>query len=486
MRRLQLQLLFVLVAALSVTTLSVLLISNAIRSAEGVVIADTRKTLITANVELDQQYSYRVGSDSSWAALPAAAQDVSLRAISQATLRSYPGVEGGFFARGQILGYAYPTHGSGTPKIDVPEAELPEIKAAIRQARASGRGSQVLRGSRDLVVIQAIARVDHVTWTMKRVSGITDPGERRRSTLLIWLVIAAFVSVTATLATVMGLRRGLSEIEGGLARLETDFEFALPAKGGELGRISRSVNRVAAARRNLEAELRREDRLRAIGRLAANIAHEIRNPLNGIRLAIQMLKQKLAHQEIREGDLDLVIEEVDRLNVLLTDLLAFRETHRPKLEAQGLLPIVERCVRLVEAQAHDQGVDIQIQEGDSEACASVDAKQLTQVLTNLLLNSMAAISGSGTIKMYVLQKHESVSIEVHDSGPGIPPDEQEHMFEAFYTTRSEGTGLGLAVSHELVRGMGGTISYRDGARGAAPYNDGARGAIFALTFPKEL
>jgi signal transduction histidine kinase len=473
MRRLQLQLLFVLVAALSVTTLSVLLISNAIHSAEGVVIADTHKMLATANAELDQQYSYRVSSDSSWPALPAAAQDVSLRAISQATLRSYPGVEGGFFAGGQILGYAYPTHGSGTPKIDVPEAELAQIKSAIRQARISGRGSQILRGSRDLVVIQAIRRGDHVTWTMKRVSGITDPGERRRNALLIWLVIAALVSVTGTLATVMGLRRGLSEIEGGLARLETDFEFALPAKGGELGRISRSVNRVAAARRNLEAELRREDRLRAIGRLAANIAHEIRNPLNGIRLGMQMLKQKLAHHEIREGDLDLVIEEVDRLNVLLTDLLAFRETQRPTLEAQPLLPIVERCVRLVEAQAHDRGIDIEIHASDSEACASVDAKQLTQVLTNLLLNSMTAISGRGTIDMYVLQEHDSASIEVHDTGPGIPPDRKEHLFEAFYTTRSEGTGLGLAVSNELVRGMGGTITYRDGAPGA----------VFALNFP---
>jgi hypothetical protein len=323
MRRLQLQLLFVLVAALSVTTLSVLLISNAIHSAEGVVITDTRKTLATANSELDQQYSYRVSSDTSWSTLPATAQDVSLRAISQATLRSYPGVEGGFFAAGQILGYAYPTHGSGTPKIDVPEAELPQIEAAIRQARISGRSSQIVRGSRDLVVIQAIGRGDHVTWTMKRVSGITDPGERRRNALLIWLVIAAFVSVTGTLATVMGLRRGLSEIEGGLARLETDFDFALPAKGGELGRISRSVNRVAAARRNLEAELRREDRLRAIGRLAANTAHEIRNPLNGIRLAMQMLKQKLARHEIREGDLDLVIEEVDRLNFYLATYWPF-------------------------------------------------------------------------------------------------------------------------------------------------------------------
>jgi signal transduction histidine kinase len=473
MRRLQLQLLFGLVAALSVTALSVLLISNAIRSAEGVVIADTRKTLATANAELDQQYSYRVSSDSSWSRLPAAAQDVSLRAISQATLRSYPGVEGGFFAEGQILGYAYPTHGSGTIKMDVPAAELPQIEAAIRQARTTGRGSQVLRGSRDLVVIQAVAHGDHVSWTMKRVSGITDPGEKRRNILLIGLVTAAFISITATLAAAIGLRRGLAEVQTGLARLETDFGFELPAKGGELGRISQSVNRVAATRRKLEAELRREDRLRAIGRLTANIAHEIRNPLNGIRLAMQMLKQKLIHREICQGDLDLVIEEVDRLNILLTDLLAFRETQRPSLEPRTVLPIVRQCVRLVEPQAHARDIDIQIRASDPQACARVDAKQLTQVLTNLLLNSITAVSQDGKIEVHVFTASESVLIEVCDTGPGVPAEHQEHLFEAFYTTRGDGTGLGLAVSHELVHGMGGTITYRAGSPGA----------VFALNFP---
>lgn len=475
MRRLQLQLLFVLAAALSVTALSVLLISNAIRGAEGVVISDTSKALATANAELDQQYSYRVSSDSSWSTLPSGAQDVSLRAISQATLRSYPGVEGGFFAGGQVLGYSYPTHGSGTPKIDVPEAELPQIKAAIRQARTTGHGSEIIRGSRDLVVIQAIGHPDHVSWTMRRISGITDPGEKRRNTLLIWLVIAAFVSVTGTLAAAVGLRRGLAEIQQGLARLETDFGFELPAKGGELGRISQSVNRVAAARRKLEAELRREDRLRAIGRLAANIAHEIRNPLNGIRLAMQMLKQKLTHHEIRQGDLDLVIEEVDRMNVLLNDLLAFRETQRANLEWQPVLPVVERCTHLIEAQADARGINIEIRAIDPEARARIDAKQLTQVLTNLLLNAMTAISQKGKIDVHVLRASESVSIEVRDTGPGVAAEHREHLFEAFYTTRSEGTGLGLAVSRELVHGMGGTIAYRDGEPGA----------IFALNFPAE-
>ncbi|MGI8745109.1 MAG: two-component system sensor histidine kinase NtrB [Bryobacteraceae bacterium] len=466
MRRLQLQLVFVLLAAVSVTTLSVVLISSAIHGAERVVIADTRKTLDAANAELDQQYSYRVGSDSSWSALPVAAQDISLRAISQAVLRSYPGIEGGFFAGSQILGYSYPTHGSGSAKVDVPEAELPEIQESFRQAKASGRGETMIRGSRDLVLIQAVSHGDHVCWTMKRISGITDPGEKRRNALLIWLVVAALVSITGTLATVIGLRSGITEIQDGLARLETDFAFQLPTRGGELGRISQSVNRVAAARRSLEAALRREDRLRAIGRMAANIAHEIRNPLNGIRLAMQVLKQRLSRNEIRHGDLELVIAEVDRLNALLTDLLAFREAQKPCLEERPVLPVIERCVRLIETQAREQNVGFRIRADEPEAHATVDTKQLTQVLTNLLLNSLAAISGKGEIDVHVHRAGNALLIEVHDTGPGVALEHREHLFEAFYTTRSEGTGLGLAVSRELVHGMGGTLDYLDGEPGA--------------------
>jgi signal transduction histidine kinase len=121
--------------------------------------------------------------------------------------------------------------------------------------------------------------------------------------------------------------------------------------------------------------------------MAASMAHEIRNPFNGIRLTMQMLKQKLGNNEIRASDLDLVIAEVDRLNALLSDLLAFREAPRPNLEEQKLLPIMERCVELLEPQAQERNVAIRILANNADAQAAVDAKHLTQVLTNLILNA---------------------------------------------------------------------------------------------------
>jgi len=470
MRRLQLQLVFVLLAAISVAALSAILIVRSIRGAERVVLGDTRRVLSAANAELELQYSERANADSSWATLPDAARNISLRAVSQATLRSYPGVEGGYSVGGRILGYSYPTHGSGNPKVDVPEAERPAIESTIHDAENSGKGERVLRGSRDIVVIDAVSQRDHVAWTMKRLAGVTDAAETRRTFLLIGLVIAALVSVIGTLATVIGLRKGIAEIQTGLARLETDFAFDLPVSGGELGSISRSVNRVADTRRNLEAALRRADRLGAIGRMAASMAHEIRNPLNGIRLTMQMLKQKLGsavgNGEIRASDLDLVIGEVDRLNALLGDLLAFREAPRPNMEEQTLLPIMERCVELLEPHAQERNVAIRILANNPDAQAAVDAKHLTQVLTNLILNALAAVPEGGTVDLHLVRNGSGFMIDVHDTGPGVPPELREHLFEPFYTTRTEGSGLGLAVSRELINRMGGTLEYRDGGKGA--------------------
>jgi len=470
MRRLQLQLVFVLLAAISVATLSAILIVRSIRGAERVVLGDTRRVLSAANAELELQYSERASADSAWATLPDAARNISLRAVSQATLRSYPGVEGGYSVGGQILGYSYPTHGSGNPKVDVPEAERPEIESTIQAAATSGKGERVLRGSRDIVVIDAVSQRDYIAWTMKRLAGVTDAAETRRTFLLISLVIAALVSVFGTLATVIGLRKGIAEIQSGLARLETDFAFDLPVSGGELGSISRSVNRVADTRRNLEAALRRADRLGAIGRMAASMAHEIRNPLNGIRLTMQLLKQKLGNPvkngEIRASDLDLVIGEVDRLNALLSDLLAFREAPKPNLEEQNLLPIMERCVELLEPLAQERNVAIRIQADKADAHTAVDATHLTQVLTNLVLNALAAVPEGGIINLHLVRNGSGFMIDVHDTGPGVPPESREHLFEPFYTTRNGGNGLGLAVSRELINRMGGTLEYRDGGTGA--------------------
>jgi signal transduction histidine kinase len=462
-RRLQLQLLFILLAAVLVAGLSVILISDAVKGAEGTVLADARKTLSTAIAELDQQCQERVGADSSWLALPVAAHDTSLRGVSAAVLRSYPGVEGGYHDGAHFLGYSYPTHDTGAKKTDVPVAELDDILAAISKSRESGTAQRLIRGQHDLVLIEAKAgrQVGITSWVMKRLAGQNEPGLHRREILLSVLVLAALIAISGTLATGLMLQRGITRIKKGLSALESDFGHRLPEPNDELGEVSHSINRMAEVRQKLENDLRREDRLRTIGRLVAGIAHEIRNPLNSIRLSIQYLERRLRDNQIREGDLHPVIQEVDRLNSLLTNLLAFQKPREAVLRDEAVAPTVQRCIGLIQPQAEVRNiaVNVRIERPSLEAC--FDPERLTQVLMNLLLNAVEAVGESGTIDVRLDQRDSQVSIQVQDSGPGLTEVQAEHLFEAFYTTKPDGNGLGLAVSRELVTGMGGDLRYSD-------------------------
>jgi hypothetical protein len=463
-----LQLFFTFVAALSVATLSVVLITEAIGSAERVVLGEANKTIASAIAELKQQYQYRASSDSSWSSLPARARDVSLRGITQTVLRSYPGVEGGFYASADFLGYAFPTHDTGLAKTDVPSAERDLIISLTQQSqKANHFTTQVIRGKSDLLVLGAEPSGGAVVWAMKRLAGRGTPGAGLRELLLSILVLAALVSIAGTLATGLSLARGVAQIQNGLSRLEQDFEFRLPQRPDELGRISGSINRMASVRRKLENELRQEDRLRAAGRLAAGLAHEIRNPLNSIRLSVQLLERRLETNSIRREDLRTVQTEVDRLSVLLNDLLDLQRSRQPRPGVQSVLPVVEHCISLVERQAGMQNAAIRLENASEEVGAFFDSQQLTQTVVNLLLNALEASPAGGTV--YVRTSHENgiARIEVEDEGPGLDSEQQEHLFEPFYTTKPAGTGLGLAVSRELMRSQGGDLLYaarRMGAR----------------------
>lgn len=476
--RLVLQLLFALIAALCVATLSIVLIGEAIRSAESVVLGEADRTIAMAIDELQQQYQYRESSDSSWSSLPAQARDVSLRGITQTVLRSYPGVEGGFYTNNEFFGYAFPTHDTGAEKIDVPAAERGLIVSlAGSSLKASHLVREVIHGRSDLLVLGALSDPNRrtVTWAMKRLVGRGAPGSEWRSVLVAALVVAALIGIAGTLATGVSLARGVAQVKQGLSRLEQDFEFRLPDRSDELGAISSSINRMAAVRRKLETQLRREDRLRALGRLAAGLAHEIRNPLNSIRLTVQLLERRFETNSIRREDLRTVRTEVDRLSALLSDLLELQRSRQPRLAIQPVLPTLEHCISVVEHEAQMQNARVCLENPAEEVCALFDPHQLTQAVVNLLLNALEASSAAGAIRVRAFAKDGLAMVEVQDEGPGLSPEQQEHLFEPFYTTKPAGSGLGLAVSRELMRSQGGDLIYKPERSGAC----------FVIELPRE-
>ena len=206
--------------------------------------------------------------------------------------------------------------------------------------------------------------------------------------------------------------------------------------------------------------------MRALGRATAALAHEIRNPLNSIRLTVQLLERRLGTGGIRQEDLKTVRAEVDRLSNLLNDVLDLQRVRQPRPQVQPVLPVLQHCLNLLERQAEMQNTSVKLDAPEEELSAQFDAHQLTQAVVNLLLNAIEASSEGGAVHVGAFSRDGKVEVQVRDDGPGLDAEQQERLFEPFYTTKPSGTGLGLAVSRELIRSQGGDLRLISSASGA--------------------
>jgi two-component system sensor histidine kinase HydH len=211
--------------------------------------------------------------------------------------------------------------------------------------------------------------------------------------------------------------------------------------------------------KQLEAQVRRTEKLAAIGRLAAGVAHEIRNPLSSIRGFAYLLGRGHAEQTPEREYADVMVREIDRINHVVTDLLNFARPMSLELEAVAIGDLVDHVVSLVSADATSQGIDVHVEIAADMPSVYLDANQATQALLNLMLNAIKALEAGGSITIRALTSHddEAVCIHVEDNGPGIAPDLQDKIFEPFYTTRQQGTGLGLAMVRKIAEQHAGEI-----------------------------
>ncbi|MBI2902029.1 MAG: PAS domain S-box protein [Candidatus Methylomirabilis oxyfera] len=214
-------------------------------------------------------------------------------------------------------------------------------------------------------------------------------------------------------------------------------------------------------RRQIEARLRQADRLAAVGQLAAGLAHEVRNPLAAISGSIQLMKE--------EGSaappylLDIVLRETDRLKLVTGQFLDFAYPRQAPETQCDLVAVLEETVVLLEKRSDvASSVDVSFQGVPEPVVVAADPDQLKQVLWNLSLNAIQAMPGGGRLTFDV-RRHVSgngtawAAIELTDTGPGIPSEEVDRIFDPFYTTKPGGTGLGLAIAQKIIDNLGGRI-----------------------------
>ena len=274
-----------------------MLIQDAWQSTRNTLTEDASQQCTAAAQELQEQFTDRESLASDDPRLTNFnAQDVSLQGLSATVLRSYQGMEGGFLLgrEQRMAGH----HGGSFNVSDTHdlESEARLVLEVARDAAATGRiATAMTEDGNDLLVGCAMATPSRndVGWVLKRLSNANDPAVQQRRWWLAGLVLAAVLGLGMIVIINVHLQRGVESLNSGLALLETDFDYRLPTIGGEFGAVARAINRMADRRSGLESTLRRQDRLAALGRVVAGVAHEIRNPLNSLRLTLELLDRRV-------------------------------------------------------------------------------------------------------------------------------------------------------------------------------------------------
>jgi signal transduction histidine kinase len=311
----------------------------------------------------------------------------------------------------------------------------------------------------DLIVGAAVASDEIVIWTLYRAPEWRYPLIGANHWLLAALVLSSLFGVGGIISIWYRLHSGVRAIQNGLHRLETDFSFRLPAIMGDLGQVALDINSMAERRMALEEKLRQQDRLAALGKVVGGVAHEVRNPLNSIKLTLQLLERRLKKGIAVSNEVPECLEEIDRLDVIVSRLLAFGRPSMANRRAQGIAPIVTQAIRMVQEPAQKKNVLIKTRFPETDSNAEIDGQQIVQVLINLLLNAVEASADAGTVDVLIASEPPYVRIDITDEGNRIPDDVRPHLFDAYYTTKPEGNGLGLAVSREITVNHGGRLEF---------------------------
>ena len=257
--------------------------------------------------------------------------------------------------------------------------------------------------------------------------------------------------------------------------------FALLGKGRRPPASETVRDEIEELRADLERcqqLLGQRDRLSALGMLSASVAHEIRNPLVSVRTFAQLLPERLQDEEFCTSFRELALGEIDRISLLVNDLLSFARPAAPQVHPTDINEILEQIQRLVDGETKKRGITLSAELDCSSPPIALDEARVKQVFLNVVLNALQACDGGGTVTLTTrsVEGMEGPHLEVAviDSGRGIPPSEVEHIFDPFFTTREGGSGLGLFIARQIVTDHGGFIDV---------HSTPGQGTTFRVSFP---
>lgn len=267
----------------------------------------------------------------------------------------------------------------------------------------------------------------------------------------------------------------ISDEHGGLRSLEAAVSPFIDPAAGRLGSILvvRDVTEIVRLRETVT----RVERVAALGEMAAGVAHEIRNPLGGIKILASYLARELPEGEPQHDMVASILEGLEKLERIVSDVLEF--THRLDLDKQPVRSsyLMDRVILAAAMRAEAKGVSLQKRD-EADFALMVDAERIEQVLLNLVLNAVDASPAGGLVDIEVTTDNDQdVELCVKDRGPGVTPENRGRLFDPFFTTKRDGTGLGLAISNKIIEAHQGKIVYRDRHNG---------GGCFSIVLPEAI
>ena len=393
-----------------------------------------------------------------------------LQSAASAVLRPVPQAAGGYCTRGGLVlaaaGRLLRSDGRGEGRHALPadlRDEVASLCAGVRQGDPQRGRVETPRGVDRITVVAVGDR--GAAWFLSRArprgsdEGPAWPFE------VVLLAIAAVALAGFTVDAMMALRRGADELQGALVKLQEDLRAPVPRpRAQELGEIAAGLSAMAVhladardRERELESTLARGQRLAALGRVVAGVAHEVRNPLAGMKLRLDLLARSGGLDVASRDDVGACLGEIARLNRLVESLLMVSRAKTLAQEPIDLALLADDRIARADPFARKARVRL-VRRGEAEAFADRDA--LAGAVDNLLRNAIEASPAGSEIAVHLGASPDGAAyLDVEDAGPGIPEARRAELFEPFFTTKPEGTGLGLWISRLLLEAKGASLRY---------------------------
>jgi signal transduction histidine kinase len=312
---------------------------------------------------------------------------------------------------------------------------------------------------------------------------LRDP--ERHQVLIVAGTGAVAICAAVMIALAYFIQRPMVELQDKIARVgEGDLEVSVnfARRNDEIGDLGRNFNHMVQQLRESREEIERlhqtqmsrAEHLATLGELATGLAHEIRNPLAGIAGVIEIVGRDLPVTSPARAVIKDVRLEIAQINRILTDLLQTARPHPPAVRPTDLNTTVEHAVMLARQQVLSKPIKIELEKDQNLPNVEHDSDQMHQVVLNLLLNAVQAIDGAGTVRVVIASKKDQALISVSDSGRGISPEHLPFIFRPFYTTKGNGTGLGLSLARRIVEDHRGRIEVE---------SEAGSGTEFLVTLP---